>query len=268
DPAGRRARGLAFAPAERLGRGAVSEMSLVDNTCLTAYQQGLVRHGFVREQAVRRLTRQICERFNVISGGTSAEARSLSGGNLQKFVMGREILQAPKVLIAANPTWGVDVGAAVTIRQALLDLVTQGGTGVLLISEDLNELFEICDRLAVMYEGRLSPVVSVADADHEEIGRWMAGLFDTGSADNAGPSATDGKRHHAAVTCTAAAAVAPDALSVATDRGGTDTDHRRPAVCGAGAQSVRCSACLLHRSDQRSVWHHDLAAEVRAPVAD
>ncbi len=193
DPAQRRARGLAFAPAERLGRAAVPGMSLVDNTCLTAYQKGLVRHGFVRARAVRRFAHRVCETFRVVCGSIHAEAGSLSGGNLQKFVMGREILLAPKVLVAANPTWGVDIGAAMAIRQALVDL-TATGAGVLLISEDLNELFEICDRIAVIYQGRLSPVVAVEDADRDQIGRWMTGVFGDG------PGGTDqpprgGSRH-------------------------------------------------------------------------
>lgn len=176
-PSQRRAMGLAFAPAERLGRGAVPDMSLEDNTCLTAYHKGLVHYGFVRGIAVKQLAQQICTRFKVVSGGIDAEAHSLSGGNLQKFVMGREISLEPRVLIAANPTWGVDVGAAITIRQALLDLVS-AGTAVLLISEDVNELFEICDRIAAIYEGHLSHPVATAQVGRDEIGRWMAGLFD------------------------------------------------------------------------------------------
>ncbi|CAM5194296.1 Simple sugar transport system ATP-binding protein OS=Castellaniella defragrans OX=75697 GN=HNR28_002644 PE=4 SV=1 [Castellaniella defragrans] len=191
-PAARRARGLGFAPAERLGRGTVPEMSLVDNTCLTAYQNGLVRHGFIRGAAVRAMTDEICETFRVVASGMEAEARSLSGGNLQKFVMGREIRLAPRVLIAANPTWGVDVGAATAIRQALMDLADAERTGVLLVSEDLHELFEVCDRIAVLYEGRLSKVVAVRDADRDEIGRWMAGLPGAaeGAEDQGGHRAT------------------------------------------------------------------------------
>ncbi len=197
DPAARRARGLAFAPAERLGRGAVPEMSLSDNTCLTAYGQGLVRHGFIRASRVRQLARRICEAFNIVSGGIDAEARSLSGGNLQKFVIGREILLSPRVLIAANPTWGVDVGAAVTIRQAIVDLAATGA-GVLLVSEDLNELFEVCDRIAVMYEGRLSRALPVDGVGRDEIGRWMAGLFDNDQNDV--HQARGGERRNALVT--------------------------------------------------------------------
>ena len=96
-------------------------------------------------------------------------ARSLSGGNLQKFIVGREILQQPRVMIAAQPTWGVDVGAAAQIRQALIDL-RDAGVAVLVVSEELDELFEICDRVAVIAQGRLSPAKRAAETDVEEIG--------------------------------------------------------------------------------------------------
>lgn len=175
DPSRRRRLGLAFAPAERLGRGAVPDLPLTANACLTAYQKGLVRHGFIRSREVARYTQRICERFKVVASGIEAAAKSLSGGNLQKFVMGREILLSPSVLIAANPTWGVDVGAATAIHQALLDLAASGA-GVLVLSEDLGELFEICHRITVIYEGRLSPVWRAGETDSDEVGRWMTGL--------------------------------------------------------------------------------------------
>ena len=102
--------------------------------------------------------------------------RSLSGGNLQKFIVGREILQQPKLLVVAQPTWGVDVGAAAFIRQALIDLRT-AGAAILVISEELDELFEICDRIAVIANGRLSPAKRTADTNVEEIGVWMSGMW-------------------------------------------------------------------------------------------
>ena len=103
-------------------------------------------------------------------------ARSLSGGNLQKYIVGREIRQQPKMMIAAQPTWGVDVGAAAQIRQALLDL-RDSGVAVLVVSEELDELFEICDRLAVIAQGRLSDAKPVRDTNAEEIGLLMSGSF-------------------------------------------------------------------------------------------
>jgi simple sugar transport system ATP-binding protein len=120
--------------------------------------------------------------FDVRCGGNGALAQSLSGGNLQKFIVGREILQEPKVLVVAQPTWGVDVGAAGFIRQQLLDLAARG-VAILVISEELEELFDICDRLAVLARGKLSPVRETGLTNAEEIGLFMAGLFDGNRAD-------------------------------------------------------------------------------------
>jgi simple sugar transport system ATP-binding protein len=175
-PTGRRARGLAFVPEERIGRGAVGELSLADNALLTAYLDGNVGAGMIREGTVRKFASAIVKDYNVICAGIDAEARSLSGGNMQKFIIGREILQRPRVLIAAHPTWGVDVGAALTIHEALIRL-RDAGAAVLVVSEDLDELFEICDRIAVMSKGRLSEPKRVADTNIDEIGLLMGGLF-------------------------------------------------------------------------------------------
>ncbi|MGE5170930.1 MAG: ABC transporter ATP-binding protein [Rudaea sp.] len=170
----RRALRLACIPEERLGRGAVPEMSLAENAFLTAPRRDFVARGFVRMRAVRRYARETIDAFCVKAPGPDTPARSLSGGNLQKFIVGREIRQRPKVLVAAQPTWGVDVGASAQIRQALLDL-RDGGAAVLVISDDLDELFEICDRLGVMAQGRLSPPRALRVTSAEEIGLLMAG---------------------------------------------------------------------------------------------
>lgn len=175
-PRARRRLGLGFVPEERLGRGAVPSLSLAFNGLLTAHGQGLLRHGLIRFAAMRAFARRCIERFDVRCGGAEAAARSLSGGNLQKFIMGREILQSPGVLIVAQPTWGVDVGAAAFIRQQLIDLAA-AGTAILVISEELEELFEICDRLMVIAGGRLSPSRRVSETSIEEIGLWMSGLW-------------------------------------------------------------------------------------------
>src|SRR5699024_906078 len=175
-PTERRRRGLAFVPEERLGRGSVPEMSLVENTLLTGYHRGLVHNGLVRRTATRRQAEAVCARFDVRCAGVSAQARSLSGGNLQKFIVGREMLQQPKLLVAGQPTWGVDVGAAAAIHQALVDLRREG-CAILVFSEDLDELFEISDRIAVIFNGRLSPTRVRDETSRDEIGRWMGGLF-------------------------------------------------------------------------------------------
>jgi len=187
DPAARRRLGLNFVPEERLGRGSVPEMNLMENTLLTAARQGLVRHGLIQNRVMRERAEAVRERFDVRCPGVQAQARSLSGGNLQKFIVGREILQRPKILIAGQPTWGVDVGAAAAIHQALVDLREQG-CAILVFSEDLDELFEISDRLAVIFNGRLSPTKAVSETSRDEIGRWMGGLFpQPGGNDSATP---------------------------------------------------------------------------------
>ena len=172
----RRALGLAFVPEERLGRGAVPEMSLAENALLTAQRQALVRRGFIRFDAVRAYAQATIARFNVKAPGPDVAARSLSGGNLQKYIVGREILQGPRVMIAAQPTWGVDVGASAQIRQALIDLRDEG-VAVLVVSEELDELMEICDRLCVIARGRLSPAKPLRETNAESVGLMMAGSF-------------------------------------------------------------------------------------------
>ena len=176
-PGARRRLGLTFVPEERLGRGAVPDLSLTDNALLTAARgQQLVTGGFVRFGRARAFAERCIAAFNVKCGGPGAAAKSLSGGNLQKFIVGREILQAPRLFVCAQPTWGVDVGAAAFIRQSIIDLRDRG-CAVLVISEELDELFEICDRIAVIAKGRLSPSRPAGETSVEDIGVWMSGLW-------------------------------------------------------------------------------------------
>jgi len=177
--AARRRLGLCFIPEERLGRAAIPSMSLADNALLTAHDQRMVASGMLRSGAIRNFARRCIDDFDVKCGGPDAEARSLSGGNLQKFIVGREVMQRPKVLVVSQPTWGVDVGSTVSIRQSLIEL-RNTGTAVLVISEDLEELFEMCDRIAVIANGRLSQARPVTETDVEEIGVWMSGLWPAG----------------------------------------------------------------------------------------
>ena len=176
DAGGRRGLGLAYVPEERLGRGAVGDMSLAENSLLTAYRQGMVRGGLVDWSAAEGYAARRIREFDVRAGGPQAAARSLSGGNLQKFIVAREIAQKPKVMLLAQPTWGVDVAATALIRQRILDLAASG-VAVLVVSEDLGEILELCDRVAVMAGGRLSPVREVGETHAAEIGAWMAGGF-------------------------------------------------------------------------------------------
>ena len=153
------------------------ELSLADNALLTTFQQGLVSHGLIERSKVESLAESIIQRFGVKTPDTQTAARSLSGGNLQKFILGREILQQPKLLVAAHPTWGVDVGAAATIHRALIAL-RDAGAAILVISEDLDELFQISDRLGALCAGRLSPLQNTTDTLLSDVGGWMAGQFD------------------------------------------------------------------------------------------
>ena len=174
-PSRRRALGLHFVPEERLGRGAVPEMSLAHNLLLTR-REAVGPLGWLRTGTLRAQAQAIIERFRVKAAGPQAPARSLSGGNLQKFIMGREIDARPRLLIVSQPTWGVDVGAAAQIRGELLAL-RDAGCAVLVVSEELDELFEVCDRLHVIAKGRLSPSIARQDATVERIGEWMSGLW-------------------------------------------------------------------------------------------
>ena len=176
-PDARRKLGLAFVPAERLGHGAVPEMSLTDNALLTAFQQGLVSKGLIQRGKVQALAETIIQRFAVKTPDAQTRARSLSGGNLQKFILGREILQNPRLLVAAHPTWGVDVGAAAAIHRALI-VLRDAGAAILVISEDLDELFQISDRVAALSAGRLSSLAPTAQTSQVQVGGWMAGQFD------------------------------------------------------------------------------------------
>ena len=176
-PGRRRSLGLHFVPEERLGRGAVPSLSLLQNMLLTRADANTVaRGGWLRLDRVGQLAAGVIARFQVRTPGVQAAARSLSGGNLQKFIVGREIDARPQVLIVAQPTWGVDVGAATQIRAELLAL-RDAGCAVLVVSEELDELFEISDRLQVIAAGRLSPSIPIAQASVAMIGEWMSGLW-------------------------------------------------------------------------------------------
>jgi len=174
-PAQRRELGLLTAPEERLGHAAAPNMSLVENALLTgAQREGLMKNGFLKWSATQEFAERIIETFDVRTPGSDRAARSLSGGNLQKFVIGREVLQRPEVLVVNQPTWGVDAAAAAAIRQALLDLAA-GGTAVVCISQDLDELMEISDRFGALNEGRLSDIRPAQGLSVDEIGLMMGG---------------------------------------------------------------------------------------------
>ena len=172
----RRKRGAAFVPEERLGHAAIPALTLSSNLLLSRHSVdvGLVRRGVVNNKLARLSSAQVMKTFDVRAGKPNPEARSLSGGNLQKFTVGRELARSPGILVVNQPTWGVDAGAAATIRQALIDLA-RNGAAVLIISQDLDEIFEIADRIAVISRGQLSAAAPTKQWTREKIGLAMAG---------------------------------------------------------------------------------------------
>ena len=178
-PNARRKIGLLAAPEERMGHAAAPDMSLIENAILTATtREGLTARGFLHWAKARSFAEGVINAFDVRTPGPQNAARSLSGGNLQKFVIGREIMQAPDVLVVNQPTWGVDAAAAAAIRQALLDLASKGAA-VICISQDLDELMEISDSFAALNEGRLSPPRPASGLTVEDIGLMLGGAHDT-----------------------------------------------------------------------------------------
>ncbi|WP_406645386.1 ABC transporter ATP-binding protein [Aliisedimentitalea scapharcae] len=174
-PTERRKLGVLAAPEERLGHAAAPDMSLTENAMLTgSVRENLETNGFLNWTAAQVFAEKIIADFDVRTPGPANSARSLSGGNLQKFVIGREVLQRPEVLIVNQPTWGVDASAAASIRQSLLDLAAKG-CAVICISQDLDELMEIADSFAALNEGRLSAPRSTTGLTVDEIGLMMGG---------------------------------------------------------------------------------------------
>ena len=175
-PNQRREMGMVFVPEERLGHAAVPMMSLWENAFLSgATKMNFMNNGFIRVEAVKEYTLDIIKKFGVKTPNIQNIASSLSGGNLQKYIFGREILQNPRIIVAIQPTWGVDAGSAAAIRQSLIDL-TSKGCAVLIISQDLEELMEISDRLSVIYEGQLSSPINTENITAKQLGLMMGGV--------------------------------------------------------------------------------------------
>jgi simple sugar transport system ATP-binding protein len=181
----RRRLGAAFVPEERLGHATAPRFKLSENALISGHAASpMVRRGFIDRGQTRAFVDRITKSYDVRKGKPDPEAVSLSGGNLQKYVVGREILREPRLLIVSQPTWGVDAGAAAAIRQAIIDLASRGA-GVLVMSQDLDELYEISDRLVVICAGRLSAPRQTRRADRGEIGMLMAGVGMKGAANAA-----------------------------------------------------------------------------------
>jgi len=148
----------------------------MENALLTGVlRRGLAKSGFIDWTKARAFAEEVIKTFDVRTPGTHTAARALSGGNLQKFVIGREILQDPGIIIVNQPTWGVDAGAASRIRQALINLA-RAGSAVVVISQDLDEIFEVATAIAAISEGQLSEIYPAATMTREKIGLLMGGM--------------------------------------------------------------------------------------------
>lgn len=175
-PNARRRAGLASVPEKRLGHGAIPDMDLVDNAFMTGFQRmGLLAKGLINYKKTSNFAHQVIDDFDVKTAGSNAPAESLSGGNLQKFIIGRELTQQPNILIVSQPTWGVDAGATQTIRKSLRQLA-DNGAAVLVISQDLDELMEISDRIGAICGGRVSHFYPTSEMTIENVGLLMAGV--------------------------------------------------------------------------------------------
>ena len=175
NPQKRRDLSIAFVPENRLGHSAVPELTLNENILLSQFpNNNFSKKGILNQNFIEQYAKKVIKDFNVVTPGSDAKASSLSGGNLQKFVIGREISSKPKLLIISHPTWGIDAGAEHSIRESLIAL-SKNGTSIIVLSQDLDELIEITHRIAVIFEGRLSKPFNTKEVDITQLGLLMGG---------------------------------------------------------------------------------------------
>ena len=171
----RRQLSMFFVPEERLGHGAVPDMTLDENMLLSRPEsEGMTSNGVIDWKTVTSFSEQVISDFDVQTPSSRMLAKSLSGGNLQKFMVGRELIRKPKLIIVAQPTWGVDAGSANNIHQSLISLADQG-SAVLIISQDLDEILSLCEQIHVLSEGILSDAVDMKKDGLEKISQLMVG---------------------------------------------------------------------------------------------
>ncbi|MFC2030370.1 ABC transporter ATP-binding protein [Chloroflexota bacterium] len=186
--------GLSHVPEDRMHTGLVANMTVADNLILKDYRHPpLSRFGFLVKSAISRFTKRLIDAYEIATPGGEAQIKGLSGGNLQKALLAREITAGGDLMVAMHPTRGLDIGATEWVQRKLLEQ-KQKGAAILLISEDLDELRAVSDRIAVMYEGRIMSTVRAQEADIEELGLMMAGTHvsqATGTKDSVGTGTQD-----------------------------------------------------------------------------
>ena len=174
----RRKLSISFVTEQRLGHSAVPEMTLEENVLLSLnYKSDFSKNDLINFDNISNYTKKIIKEFNVSAPSSISKAGELSGGNLQKFIIGREILSNPGLLILSQPTWGIDVGSESFIRKSLLEL-SEKGISILIISHDIEELIELCHQISVIYQGKLSKSITTENVDMTQLGKYMGGLFD------------------------------------------------------------------------------------------
>ena len=167
--------GVGRVPDDRTGTGLVADMTVMENLSTEIYRlPGFSKRGMLNFKALASRAAQLMDVFDIRCAGPDAPVRKLSGGNMQKLIMARVLSQGPHLILANQPTWGLDVGATAAVHQHLLDAARRGA-GVVLISEDLDELFQLSDRIQVMYRGRLSAPEDTATVDRARLGLMMSG---------------------------------------------------------------------------------------------
>ena len=178
--------GLSYIPEERMRDGMIREFTVAENLILREFDQPpYARSGFLNRGAIQRNSRELVKSYSVKTPSLETPAKSLSGGNIQKLILAREISRRPQVIIAAQPTRGLDIGATEYVHARLLEQREQG-TATLLISEDLDEVLALSDRILVIFEGRIMGDVPRAEATAEKLGLLMAGVEE--------PTAASGSR--------------------------------------------------------------------------
>ncbi len=171
----RRQLSMFFVPEERLGHGAVPDMSLDENMLLSRPNSDeMTNRGVIDWNIVSSFTEKVISNFDVQTPSSRMLAKSLSGGNLQKFMVGRELIRSPELLIVSQPTWGVDAGSANNIHQSLISLADKG-SAILIISQDLDEILSLCEQIHVLSEGQLSDAVDMKKNGLEKISQLMVG---------------------------------------------------------------------------------------------